>query len=106
MERCSIPEHGLEQLLRTRRGQWVEPELTIVGLAPPHVLVLGAIIYQEEQPGGGEALDQAVEQDLRLRIDPMQIFKNQEQRLDLGFPEQHPLERGEGLLATLEWIKL
>ena len=32
------------------RGQWVEPELSLVGLAAPAVGVLGAVIHEQEHP--------------------------------------------------------
>jgi hypothetical protein len=40
--------------------QRVEPDLGVIGLAAPAVLVLGALVDQEQQPGRGQALDQAV----------------------------------------------
>jgi hypothetical protein len=42
------------------------------------MLVLGSVIDQEQKPRRGQALDQTVEQCLRLRIDPVQVFKDQE----------------------------
>src|SRR5207253_4802305 len=46
--------------------QWVKPQLGVGGLVAPAVLVLGPVIDQEQEPGGGQALDQALEQGLRL----------------------------------------
>ena len=109
LERCQagvVPQQGLQQLLGARRGQRVEPQLRVVGLAAPAVLVLRAIVDQQQQAGRGQALDQAVEQGLRLGVDPVQILKDQQQRLHLAFAQQHALEGLEGALAALRRIEL
>jgi hypothetical protein len=40
------------------------------------VLILGAVIDQEEDPSGRQALHEAVEHSLRLSIEPMQVFED------------------------------
>ena len=70
------------------------------------MLVLGAIIDQQEDPRGRQALDQAVQQRLRLGIDPVQILEDQHQWLHLAFAQQHPLEGVERALAALRRVKL
>ena len=97
----SSPRRACKKLVRTHRRQRVEPQLRVVGLAAPAVLVLGPIIDQQQQPGRGQALDQAVEQGLRLGIDPVQVLKDQQQRLHLAFAQQHALEGLERALAAL-----
>ena len=67
--------------------------MRVVRLAAPAVLVLGPIVDQEQQPGRRQALDEAVEQRLRLGINPVQILKDQQQGLHLTFAQQHALER-------------
>ena len=69
------------------------------------MLVLGAIIDQQEEPRGRQALDQTVQQCLRLGIDPMQILKDQYERLDLAFTQQHALQGVERALAALRRVK-
>ena len=100
-----VPQQGLEEFVGARRRQRVEPQLRVVGLAAPAVLVLRAVVDQEEDAGGGQALDQAVEQGLGLGVDPVQVFEDQEQGLHLAFAQQHPLERLEGALAALRRIE-
>ena len=56
--------------------------------------------------GCRETLDQAVEQGLRFRIDPVQILENQQQRLYLAFTQQQAFEGIESALASLWGIKL
>jgi hypothetical protein len=51
------------------------------------VLVLGAIAHEKQQARRSQRLDQAVEQGLRLAVDPVEILEDQEQRLLAGFPK-------------------
>ena len=101
----SSPSRACEEFVRARRRQRVEPELGVVGLAAPAVLVLGAVVDQQQQPGGGQALDQAVEQRLGLGIDPVQVLEDEEQRLHLAFAQQQALEGLQGALAALRGIE-
>ena len=96
-----LPQQGVEDGLGARRRQRIEPQLRIVGLAAPAVLVLGAVVDQQQQAGRWQALDEAVEQGLGLGIDPVQILEDQQQRLHLALAQQHALERLERALAAL-----
>ena len=69
------------------------------------MLVLGAVVDQQEEPGSRQALHQAIEQGLVLRINPVEIFEHQQQRLHLTFAQEYPLEGIEGALASLRWIE-
>ena len=60
------PQQGVEDRLGARRGQRIEPQLRIVGLTAPAVLVLRAVVDQQQQAGRGQAVDEAVEQGLGL----------------------------------------
>jgi hypothetical protein len=84
----AISQQRLQKLIRARLGQRVEPELRVVGLIAPAMLVLGAIIDEHQQPGGGQTLDQTIEQRLGLGIDPVQVLEHQAERLDLAFAQQ------------------
>ena len=49
LERCQarvVPQQGVQELVGTRRRQRVEPQLRVVRLAAPAVLVLGPVIDQ------------------------------------------------------------
>src|SRR5262249_47710424 len=61
---------------------------------------------QQQQSGRGQALQQRLEERLRLRIDPVQVFEDQQQRLYLAFAQQHALEGVEGALTPLRRLEL
>ena len=48
-----IPQQRLEEFVGAGRRQRVEPQLRVVGLAAPAVLVLRAIVDQQQEPGRG-----------------------------------------------------
>src|SRR5206468_1548327 len=58
-----------------------QPELGVVGLTAPLLPILRPVVHQEENTGTGHTLTQGVEKALRLRINPVQIFKDQDKRL-------------------------
>ena len=90
IERLVLPEQRAEQLVRALGRQRIEPELAVVGLAPPAVAVLRAIVDQEKEPRRRQALDQRVEEPLGLGIHPVEILEDQAERLDLTLAEEHP----------------
>jgi hypothetical protein len=96
-----MPEQGLEQVLGAGGRQWVEPQLPVIRLVPPAVLVLGAVVDEQADPGGREALDQTVEDCLRLGIDPVEVLADQQQRLHLALPQEQALDGLQGALAAL-----
>jgi hypothetical protein len=82
-----LSQEGRQEFVSMRGGQRVEPQLYVVGLAPPGVLVLRAIRHEEEEPRRREALDQALQHGLRLCVDPVEVFDYQKQGL-LGLSEE------------------
>ena len=60
----------------------------VEGLPAPGVLVLRPVVDEEQDARRREALDEAVEHRLGLRVDPVEILEEHEQRLNLAFPEQ------------------
>ena len=69
------------------------------------MLILRAVVDQQQQAGRRQALDEAVEQRLGLGIDPVQVFEDQQQGLHLAFAQEHALEGLERALAALGWIE-
>ena len=55
-----VAEKGLQELFGPGWGQRVDPELRVVALVAPRVLVLGAVVHQKKHPSRRQALHQAV----------------------------------------------
>jgi len=81
-----VPQKALQQGLGTRRGEWVEPELDVVGFIAPAVLILGAVVDEQQEVGSGEAFYQIIEEHLGLRVNPVQVLEDQQEGLHLAFP--------------------
>ena len=73
-----VPQQGREERLDAGGRQRVEPQLRVVRLAAPAVLILRPIVDQQQEVGGGQAVDETVEHGLRLGINPVQVFKDQQ----------------------------
>ena len=99
------PEQARQQIVRALRRQRVDAELPVVGLAAPPVLVFGAVVGEQQQPGRRQALDEAVEQGLGLGVDPVQVLDEQHERLDLALPQQQPLHGVQRPLPALRGIE-
>ncbi len=98
-------EQLIEQLLGALGRQGIEPELAVVGFATPRVLVLGTVVDKEQKARGRQAVHEAVEEGLRLAVDPVQVLEDQKKRLFARFPQQHPPDRVEDALPSLAGIE-
>ena len=65
-----------------------------------------AVVDEQEQPSGWETLNQAVEEGLGLRIDPMQVLEHQDERLHLALAQQQTLHRVQDVLTALESVEM
>ena len=72
----------------------------------PAVLVLRPVVDEQQETRGGEAVDQAIEQGLSFRIDPVQILEHYKQGLNLALAQQQPLDGIEGPFAPLVGLQL
>ena len=52
----------------------------------------------------GQAVDEAIEQRLRLGIDPVEVLEHEDDRLDLCLVQHQPLADAEDALAALRGI--
>src|SRR5207247_7700745 len=102
----AVAHQGPEQFLGALRRQGVDPELAVVGLATPAVAVLGAIVDEEQYRCRGQALHEAVEQGLRLRVDPVEILQHKDEGLNLTLAEEQSLHSIERELAALGRLEL
>jgi hypothetical protein len=71
-----IPQKAMQQGFGTHRWQRVEPELSVIGLMAPAVLIFGTVVDQHEDAGSGQALHQAIEERLGLCIDPVEVLEH------------------------------
>jgi hypothetical protein len=88
LEELVLAQQGVEQLFGAFGRQRVDSQLEVVRLAPPRVLVLGPVVDEEQDAGRRQALNQTVEQRLGLRVDPVEILEDHEERLDLALSEE------------------
>jgi hypothetical protein len=95
----------MQECVGTGRRQRVEPDLAVVGLTPPGILVVGAIRDEQEEPRRGHAVDELIQEGLGLRVDPVQVFTDQHDRLLLAFPQHQTFERVKGPLPALRGIE-
>jgi hypothetical protein len=99
-EALAVFAAGLHELPEEERSFY----LNVVGLAAPAVLVLRPVVDQQQEPGGGEALDQALQEGLGLGVDPVEVLEHNQERLHLALAEQEALESVHGALATLRRV--
>jgi hypothetical protein len=69
------------------------------------VLILGAVVDEQEHAGSGEALYQTIEELLSLGGNPVQILDDQQERLRLALPQEQAFEGIQGTLAALRRIE-
>src|SRR5262249_43941072 len=100
-----VAEQTQEHFARTLRRERVDAQLRVVRLLTPRVLVLGPVVDQQEHAGGGQALDDRVEERLRLGVHPVEILEDEDQGLDTTFAQQQALARLERLLTALRGIE-
>ncbi len=86
-------------------GQRVEPQLRVVRLAAPGMTILRAIVHEQRERRRRHAVDQRVEQGLRLGVGPLQILDHDDQRSLARRLEQQLPERVERALAPLRGIE-
>jgi hypothetical protein len=100
-----VPQEAMEQGGGAHRRQRVESDLGVIGFLAPAVLIFGAVVDQQEQAGGGQALHQAIEERLGLSVDPVQVLEHQQQGLHLALPQEQAFERVQGALAALRRLE-
>src|SRR5262249_11030968 len=100
-----LAEQGRQQLLGTLGRQGIDAQLEVVGLAPPPVLVLGSVVGQEQDTGGGQTLHETVEQRLGLGVDPVEVLEDQEQGLDLALAKKQALDRLDGWPSAMRRVE-
>src|SRR6516164_6449262 len=86
-----------------------------MGAMAPFMPILGPVVNQQQDAGVGNRIGQQVEHGLRLRVDPMEILENDDERLLEALADENALEpllgapppnlrihAGHGVVAVLE----
>ena len=76
-----VADQRVKQFLRAPARQRVDPDLAIVRLAAPAVTVFGTVTDEQQYRSGRQAFDHALEDCLRLAVDPVEILHDENQRL-------------------------
>src|SRR5262249_7251649 len=71
----------------------IEPELRVTTLVDPAVFVLWPVADEQQNTMTRQAVDQRVEYRLRLGVDPVKIFDDEDDRLDAALLEEQQLHR-------------
>ena len=69
------------------------------------MLILGAVVAEQEHAGSGEALQQTIEKCLGLCVDPVEVLEDQQEGLHLALPQEQAFEGIQGALAALRRIE-
>ena len=83
-----VAEEREEQRLGGVQGQGVEPELRVVGLAAPAVLVLRTIVHEQQSRAAGRLSTRRSRKAWVCGVDPVEVLEDDEERLDLALAEQ------------------
>ena len=100
-----VAEQGIEQGVHALGRERVDPKLGEKRAVSPGRPVLRAVVDQQHDPGGWQALDDGVQQGLGLRVDPVEVLEDQQQPLLLALPQQQAAQRVDGLAAALGRIE-
>src|SRR5262245_54812557 len=95
----------MQQFLGTRGGERVEPELSVVRLAAPAMVIFRTVVDEEQNVGHWQAIDQAVQECLSRGVDPVQVLHDHEQWLELARPQQQARAGLQGALAPLRGLE-
>lgn len=71
-----VAEKRAGHLVAGLAPQGFDWKLRVVGLAAPPVLVLGAVVHQQQDTGRHDAVYQDVEHRLRLAVDPLEVLEH------------------------------
>src|SRR5262249_59946081 len=69
-----VTEKRVEKLGGDLRGERTETNFRVMRRLLPCVLIFGSIVDEEKDSSAGDALDETVEDGLRVRVDPVQVL--------------------------------
>src|SRR5215813_636932 len=104
LQRCQrlvVTHQDVEQFLGTLGKERIDSELAVVPLRAPAVPVFGAIGDEKEETSSGETAHEGVQEHLCLRVDPLEILEDEEQRVGRAFSKYESFYSVEGALPAL-----
>src|SRR5882724_9601706 len=87
-----LAQQRREQLLSVFLPQRIQPQLRVIGLVPPLVPILGTIVHQQEDTRCRYTFAEKIKECLGLAVQPVQVFKNESERLVETLAHQQPLD--------------
>jgi hypothetical protein len=94
-----VTQEGFHERVGRGRPQRIESDLAVVGLAAPAVPVLEPVVDQKQDAIRRQALDEALEQRLRVGVDPVEVLEDEEQGLRLALAQEDAPDRVEDPLT-------
>src|SRR6185436_3650353 len=81
--------------------QGIDANLMVIRFVAPAVAIFRTVIDGKQDAGGGQAIDETVQESLGFAVDPVQIFEHQHQRMQMIFAQQYAFYRSERLPPAL-----
>ena len=94
-----------QEILGPFAWQRIDAQLRVVAPVSPGVLVLGAIGNEEQETSGEKRVNEAIQPRLGLRVDPVQVLENEQQRLDLTLAKDQAPGDVERVLPALTRVQ-
>src|SRR4030095_5959088 len=105
LEARVIAEESLQELLGVRRDEGIQAQLGREGAPAPGVLEVRSVVEKEEDVCARQMPDQVAEEREGLRIDSVQVLKNQAHWLNQALTEQERSRGLDGALPALDGIE-
>ncbi len=74
-------------------------------LLPQPWAALWTVVEEELEPRCRKALDETLEEGLRLGVDPVEVLEDEEERLELGLAQEQALDRVQRSLRALRAVE-
>jgi hypothetical protein len=95
------PQKAPEKLLHALGRERVDLELSTIGTVTPSRLVLGPVSDKKKHASRGKALDDPIEESLRLGVDPLQILHQNNEWMGITRLQEEPRDGVDRALTPL-----
>ncbi len=87
------------------RREGLERDPHVVAAVAEGLLVAGTMGEQKARPGGGDRIDQELEEFLGGGVDPVQVLDHEDQRLPLGRAQEERVQGSDGLAPARDGVE-